>query len=177
MITRRALIVSGAAGVLATALSQPAFAAPPPPADPAAIVNAIYTRAAKGNGDGGGAFIIESKAAKAKYLSKSLVALWAKADAHTPKGDVGPVDFDPVTNSQEPDVKSFKVATEKQEADKATLAVTIEGRNAPARKPGDRTIRYEFVREGAEWKIDDIKSASDGEPWSIRAMLTDSQKN
>jgi len=27
------------------------------------------------------------------------------------------------------------------------------------------------VREGAEWKIDDIKSASDGEPWSIRTML------
>jgi hypothetical protein len=119
MITRRALIVSGAAGLLATALSHAAFAAPPSPADPSDIVTAIYTRAAKGNGDGGGAFIIENKAAKAKYLSKSLVALWGKADAHTPKGDVGPIDFDPVTNSQEPDVKSFKVTTEKQEADKA----------------------------------------------------------
>ena len=177
MITRRALILSGAACLLVAASSQAALAAPPSPADPAAIVSAIYTRAAKGKGDGGGAFIIENKTAKAKYLSKSLVALWAKADAHTPKGDVGPIDFDPVTNSQEPDVKSFKVATEKQEADKASLAVTIEGRNAPARKPADRTIRYEFVREGAAWKIDDIKSASDGEPWSIRAMLAASLKN
>lgn len=177
MITRRALIAAAVAGLLAGSLQQPASAAPPSPADPAGIVTAIYTRAAKGKGDGGGAFIIESKAAKAKYLSKPLVALWAKADAHTPKGDVGPIDFDPVTNSQEPDVKSFKVATEKQEADKATLAVTIEGRNAPARKAADRTIRYEFVREGAAWKIDDIKSASDGEPWSIRTMLTDSLKN
>jgi hypothetical protein len=174
MVTRRALIVSGAAGLLASALSHRAFASP---ADPAGIVTAIYTRAAKGKGDGGGAFIIENKAAKAKYLSKSLVALWARADAHTPKGDVGPIDFDPVTNSQEPDVKTFKVATEKQETDKATLAVTIEGRNAPARKAADRTIRYELVREGAEWKIDDIKSASDGEPWSIRAMLAASLKN
>lgn len=177
MITRRALILSGTAGLLASALSEPAFAAPPSPTDPSSIVTAIYTRAAKGKGDGGGAFIIENRAAKAKYLSKALVALWAKADAHTPKGDVGPIDFDPVTNSQEPDVKSFKVATEKQEADKATLAVTIEGRNAPTRQPGDRTIRYEFAREGAEWKIDDIKSASDGEPWSIRAMLAASLKN
>jgi hypothetical protein len=177
MLTRRALIISGAAGLLATALSLRAFAAPPSPADPTGIVTAIYTRAAKANGDGGGAFIIENKAAKAKYLSKSLMELWAKADAHTPKGDVGPVDFDPVTNSQEPDVKSFKVATEKQEADKATLAITIEGRSAPARKAADRTIRYEFVREGAGWKIDDIKSASDGEPWSIRAMLAASLKN
>jgi hypothetical protein len=177
MIARRELIASGVAGLLAAALSNPALAAPPPPADPIGIVTAIYSRAAKGKGDGGGAFIIENKAAKAKYLSKALVALWAKADAHTPKGDVGPVDFDPVTNSQEPDVKSFKVAPEKQEADKATLAVTIEGRNAPARKPADRTIRYEFVRDGTVWKIDDIKGASDGEPWSIRDMLAASLKN
>jgi hypothetical protein len=33
------------------------------------------------------------------------------------------------------------------------------------------------MREGKDWKIDDIKGASDGEPWSIRAMLTDSLKN
>ena len=177
MVNRRDLILTGAAGLLTTALSQPASAAPPSPADPAAIVNAIYTRAAKGKGDGGGAFIIENKAAKTKYLSKSLVALWAKADAHTPKGDVGPIDFDPVTNSQEPDVKSFKVTVEKQDADKATIVVVFDGRNTPPRKPADRTIRYEFARDGAEWKIDDIKGASDGEPWSIRGMLAASLKN
>ena len=177
MASRRALIVSGAAGLLAAALARRALAAAPSPADPTGILNAIYTRAAKGKGDGGGAFIIENKAAKAKYLSKSLVELWAKADAHTPKGDVGPVDFDPVTNSQEPDVKAFKVTVEKQDADKAAIAVVITGRNAPARKAADQTIRYEFVRDAAEWKIDDIKGASDGEPWSIRDMLTDSLKN
>ena len=177
MVNRRQLILTGAAGLLAAAWPRQALAAPPSPADPAGIIAAIYTRAARGKGDGGGAFIIENKVAKAKYLSKSLVALWAKADAHTLKGDVGPVDFDPVTNSQEPDVKSFKVAPEKQDTDKVTIAVMIDGRNAPPRKPADRTIRYEFVRDGAEWKIDDIKGASDGEPWSIRGMLTASLKN
>jgi Protein of unknown function (DUF3828) len=177
MITRRELISSVAAGLLAATLPHRASAAPPSPTDPTGILTAIYTRAAKGKGDGGGAFIIENKAAKARYLSKSLVALWAKADAHTPKGDVGPIDFDPVTNSQEPDVKSFNVATEKQEADKAILTVTIEGCNAPARKQADRTIRYELVRDGAEWKIDDIRGTSDGEPWSIRGMLAVSLKN
>ena len=173
MLTRRTLAMS----VTAMFFTGNASAQAPAANDPAAIVTAIYTRAASGKGEDGGAFIIDSKAAKAKYLSKSLVALWAKADARTPKGDVGPIDFDPVTNSQEPDVKSFKVTAEKQEADKATLAVTIEGRNAPARKPADRTIRYEFVRDGTEWKIDDIKGASDGEPWSIRGMLADSLKS
>jgi Protein of unknown function (DUF3828) len=176
MVSRRQLIFTATAGLFA-APSRRALAAPPAASDPVAIVTAIYTRAAKGKGDGGGAFVIENKAAKAKYLSKSLVALWAKADAHTPKGDVGPVDFDPVTNSQEPDVKSFKVVATSLEAEKAVIAVTITGRNAPPRKPADQTVRYDFVRDAGDWKIDDIKGASDGEPWSIRGMLAGSLKN
>jgi hypothetical protein len=171
MLTRRSLIAAslfaGVTPALAQALAQ---------TDPAAILTAIYTRATKGKGDGGGAFVIENKAAKAKYLSKALVALWAKADAHTPKGDVGPIDFDPVTNSQEPDVKSFKVDAEKMEADKATIAVTITGHRND-RKPADQTVRYDFVREADSWKIDDIKGSSDGEAWSIRKMLTDALKS
>ena len=177
MITRRMLVLTGAAGLLASAASHFALAAPPSANDPVAIVNAIYARAAKGKGDGGGAFIIENKAAKAKYLSKALVALWAKADARTPKGDVGPVDFDPVTNSQDPDVKSFSVVAEKLAADKAVVAVTIAGHGAAREKPADNTIRYTFVRDGEQWKIDDISGASDGEPWSIRGMLAESLKS
>ena len=169
MVTRRKLILSGAAALLAAALPRHAAAAD----DPAGIVTAIYTRAAKGKGDGGGTFVIENKAAKAKYLSKSLIALWAKADARTRKGDGGPVGFDPVTNSQDPDVKSFKVVAEKQEADKAVIAVTIDSHQAPPSKPADRIIRYEFVREAGGWKIDEIKGAVDGEAWSLRAIITD----
>ena len=133
MVTRRKLTLSGAAGLLAATLPRAGLAAPD---DPVGIVTAIYTRAAKGKGDGGGGFVIENKAAKAKYLSKSLVALWTKADARTPKGDVGPIDFDPVTNSQDPDVKSFKVVAEKQEADKATVAATIDSHQREAREGG-----------------------------------------
>ena len=172
MITRRALVFTG---LLATA-SRSALADPPTPNDPVAIVSAIYARAAKGKGDAGGGFVIENKAAKAKYLSKSLISLWAQADAHTPKGEVGPIDFDPVTNSQEPDVKSFTVVAEKVEADKAVIAVTIAGRGAPRAHSVDDTIRFNFVREAGRWKIDDISGASDGEAWSIRQMLTDSLK-
>jgi hypothetical protein len=171
MLTRRGFV---AASLLVTA--SPALAAMPARGDPVAILTAIYTRAAKGKGDGGGTFVIENKAAKAKYLSKALVGLWARADAHTPKGDVGPVDFDPVTNSQEPDVKSFKVDAEKMEVDKATVAVTITGHRND-RKPADLIVRYDFVREAGSWRIDDIKGASDGEAWSIRKMLTDSLKS
>ena len=172
MLTRRSFI---AASLLAAI--KPAFAQAPAPGDPAAILTAIYTRAAKGKGDGGAAFVTENKAAKARYLSRALVALWAKADAHTPKGDVGPIDFDPVTNSQDPDVKSFKVTTEKQEGDRATIAVTIEGHQGPRPKPADQTVRYHLVREDSQWKIDDIKGSADGRPWSVRSILAASLKS
>jgi hypothetical protein len=175
MVTRRKLILSGAAGLLAATLPRAALAAPD---DPVGIVTAIYTRTSRGKGDNGGGFVIENKAAKAKYLSKSLVALWTKADGRTPKGDVGPIDFDPVTNSQDPDVKSFKVVAEKQEADKAMVAVTIESHQREARaNAADKTIRYDFVHEAGQWKIDDIKGAVDGGPWSVRALLLHSLKH
>jgi hypothetical protein len=137
MVTRRKLILSGATALLATVLPRHAAAAD----DPAGILTAIYTRVAKGKGDG------------------------------------GPVGFDPVTNSQDPDVKSFKVAAEKQAADKATVAVTIESHQQDSRaNQADKTIRYDFVHEAGRWKIDDIKGAVDGGPWSVRALLVDSLK-
>jgi hypothetical protein len=175
MITRRSLLLTGTTGWLAGAITRPAGAAQSSQTGPVQIVNAIYTHAAKGKGDGGGAFVIETKTAKAKYLSKSLVALWTKGDANTAKGDVGPIDFDPVTNSQEPEIKSFKVVTEKLEADTADIAVTIIGRTART-KASDDIVRYNFVREDGKWKIDDISSTVDGEAWSIRSLLTESLK-
>jgi Protein of unknown function (DUF3828) len=177
MIDRRTLVLTGVAGLFSGITAHRAIAAPPTPDDPVKIVNGIYARAARGKGDGGGGFVIETRAAKAKYLSKSLVELWARADAHTPKGDVGPVDFDPVTNSQDPDLKSFAVTTEKLDADKAVIAVTMTGHRAPREKPADQTVRYAFVRDTGLWKIDDISGSGDGEPWSIRSMLTESLKN
>ena len=144
--------------------------------DPAGILTAIYTRVAKGKGDSGGTFVIQ-KAARTKYLSNALAALWAKADARTRKGDSGPVDFDPVTNSQDPDVKAFKVAAEKQDASKATIAVTIESHQRDARQnPADKIISYDFVQEAGQWNNNDIKGAVDGSPWSVRALLAASLK-
>ncbi|WP_315751167.1 MULTISPECIES: DUF3828 domain-containing protein [unclassified Bradyrhizobium] len=172
MLNRRIVLAATTA-----LLASPVLAQAPMANDPVAILAAIYTRAARGKGDEGGGFIIDSKAAKAKFLSKALIALWAKADAHTPKGDVGPVDFDPVTNSQDPDVASFKVTQEKMEADKATLAVSFTGHRTERKNQADQIIRYDFVREGDKWKIDDIKGTVDGQPWSVRAMLADSLKS
>ncbi|MDB5605580.1 MAG: hypothetical protein JWP25_2480 [Bradyrhizobium sp.] len=175
MIARRALILTAMAGLLAGAISQPALAVAN---DPLAIVNAIYVQVTKGNGDLGGAFMMNDKAAKAKYFSKSIIALWAKAEAHTTKGDVGPIDFDPATNSQDPSVKSFSAAAAKMDSGTATIVVKLQrGTEHPRTNPDDDVLRYDYVRDGGHWKIDDIRGAIDGKPWSMRNMLAESPKN
>ena len=75
-------------------------------------------------------------------------------------------------------MKSFKVASDKMEADKAALSVTMTNNSnmEPRKVAADDTVHYEFVREAGAWKIDDIKGTTDGEAWSIRAMLQDSLK-
>jgi len=55
--------------------------------------------------------------------------------------------------------------------------VTITGHDAPRKNPDDAVIRYDFIRDPAQWKIDDIRGADDGKPWSIRQMLNESLKN
>ena len=172
MPTRRMLVFTSLAALLACSIFSIAYAAHAEASDPVAIVTDIYTRVTRGKGDQGGGFVIESKAARAKYLSKPLNTLWAWTDAVTPKDEVGAIDFDPVTNSQDPDVKSFALSTEKLDADKATIAVTMTGHRDDRENAADHVVRYDFVHEGDKWKIDDIRGAVDGNPWSIHELLT-----
>ncbi|MDR2882045.1 MAG: YbjP/YqhG family protein [Azoarcus sp.] len=158
--------------MVALALADPpaAFATPPAPAsshEAIAMVEAIYARAVKGKD--GGDFVTANKAARAKYLSRSLAALWDKSDSLVEEGDIGAIEFDPVTNSQDPDIKSFKVTPEKIEADKADIAVALISRHTP----GSRVVRYALVHEAGGWKIDDIKGFIGKDPWSVRGLLTD----
>lgn len=198
MPTRRQLL-SFSVAALCGALTQPAFAqysapapkpphppthapkaAAPPPAinaanDPLAITNAIYTRVTAGKGDEGGQFVWLEKKDRPRYLSKSLTALWNKADSKVAKGDAGPPGFDPITNSQDPLVKSFGAKAETQDDASATIAVTIQsGHTGPPQPTVADTIRFDFVRDGTQWKIDNIRGTVDGSRWSIRRLLVNS---
>lgn len=171
MFSRRLVLASLAAlTVPAAALAQ---APKQKSGDPAALLTRLYKAAAKDNA--GGAFVNNAKE-RAKYLSTSFAALWTKAEAKVPDGEIGPIDFDPVSNSQDPDIKSFVIKTEQQDDMRATLAVALIG--SQRRKVGaDSVIRYDLVRDGASWRIDDIRGSVEGQPWSVRQMLEASLKN
>ena len=89
-----------------------------------------------------------------------------------------PIDVDLATNSQAPSVNSFVATTEKLDSGTATIAVKMtRDHETPRANAADDVERYDFVRDGGHWKIDDIRGATDGKPWSVRGLLTYSLKN
>jgi hypothetical protein len=168
MIDRRTLLLSTAATLLVVGNSLAAQVG-----DPLTIVSAIYQRAIK---EDGGNFLTLEHADRQKYMSKSFTALWKKAEDNTPEGYVL-IDADPVSNSQDPDIKSFKVKQERREANRAIVAATFTESSERVRESKlDLTVRYDFVREGGRWMIDDIRGTVGGKPWSIRENLEHSLK-
>ncbi len=106
-------------------------------------------------------------------MSKSLVALWAKADKQEKPGEMGAIEFDPITNSQDPHVRFFDVKTEKQDDTTATVAASF----GVQRKEPPLVVRYDFVREGNQWKIDDIRGEVEKKPLVSPEILTEFLKN
>ena len=160
-LSRRILLLSAAA---LAALPSLACAAD----DPAALITAIYNRAAAGKGDSGGQFMWLRARSRPRWLSAPLIKLWAEADSKVEKGDMGPPGFDPVSNSQDPLVRTPTVKVEKQDGQSATVAATFRSHNAKS-----ITVRYDLVRERGAWKIDDIRGDVDGQEWAMRKMLRD----
>jgi len=146
-------------------LASPVLAAD----DPAAPIVAIYRIVSAGDGAIGG-YVIMRKKSRHRWLSRSFAVLWDKSDAVTPKGDENPPGADPITDSQDPKVRDPQVVVEKRDAGTAVVAASF-------RSWGDetRTVRYDMVREGGAWKIDDIHTKSDSKAdnyqWSIRKEL------
>lgn len=171
MITRRLF----AAAVIALSAAPPLAVGAESPAAP---VIKIYQRVvASYDGNNGNAengfFIMENDKARRQYFSARTAKLWREADADTPKGDVDALDFDPVTNSQDPQVRAFDTSIEKQDGKSATVLVRISDKPGPITPPARREfIRYDMVLERGRWLIDDIRGTIDSE-WSVRKIMSD----
>ena len=155
VFSRRSFLAASAAALLGGG----ALAAAAP--DPVAVVTAIYQAAVKGDGPN---WI--DKGERPRYLSKSLVALWAKTDRKRVADDGGPVDFDLVADTNGLTLTGFSLATEKLDEKAATIAVTLVYKEDNPR-PEPSIVRYDLVRENGQWKIDEIR----GGAWSARNML------
>jgi uncharacterized protein DUF3828 len=85
-----------------------------------------------------------------KYFSRRLAQLIWK-DAVLSKGEVGALDFDPLYDAQDFDIKNFALRKSKSEKEIAEVVASFENM-------GSKTeITYSLVLTKGGWKISDIK--------------------
>jgi hypothetical protein len=91
-----------------------------------------------------------SRAPIDKYFDKNLADLiWKDLTAH--KGEIGKIDFDLFTNSQDPNIKNLIVGQAKIQGNKATVPISF---NNYGKK---EIITYQLIEQNGLWKINDIK--------------------
>ena len=132
--------------------------------DPEAIVKDLY----KAHDAHKGPFSqTENRGLIDRYFTKELAALIWK-DAVTANGEIGALDFDPLYDSQDPQITAFKIGKMKlrgntEDAGPTALDVTFKDSGKPV------TIGFQFEQDtNKAWKIADIHYA-DGR--SLRAIL------
>ena len=87
-----------------------------------------------------------------KYFSERLAQLIWK-DAVNSKGEVGAIDFDPLYDAQDFDIKKFSIRKAKSEKDSAEVIASFENM-------GHKTeITFSLVLTKTGWQISDIKYA------------------
>lgn len=161
MVSRRFFLAAAALAFAAPALAQPADT-------PEAFLTAIYTRITAGDGTAGGTAFIDGKA-RARVFVKDLVKIWDKADAEAEKtGEIGPIEFDPLTDSQDPEVRRFTLKSLEAVADRARIAVSLfRDRKPKAGEKPQTVLEFTLVREAGGWRIADIARKGGEMPWTL----------
>jgi len=133
---------------------------------PAALITEIYG-APKPTGHYQQPLAVFAEASlRVRYLSKRLQRALAEMDKRTPAGDVPNLDFDVVSDSQDPDVHDLDIATESEGASEAIVVANFKSHDDPERS----VLRFELVREDGVWKIDDVAAAGKNH-WRVSEII------
>ncbi len=101
-----------------------------------------------------GPFRERKRAVVDKYFAKPLADLIWK-DQQTPAGELGMLDFDPLYNAQDVEIKNLSVGKATVNGEKATVPVSFENYSEK------KKVIFQMVRQADSWKIADI-SYGDG---------------
>ena len=148
------VIISTAGGVEAAAQT----ATTPLPAaavsSPAAVVRELYKIHRNGYGP-----LFEKKGRKyhEKFFDRKLADLIWKDLTETPEGEVGHIDFDPLFNAQDTQIRNFRVGEAAVRGDTATVPVTFNNFDKKEK------IDFLLVRTKAGWKISNIVYGNDSD--------------
>jgi hypothetical protein len=132
---------------------------------PRDIVQAIYEVAAGTQGDYAGPSAFDDAKIRQLYFSKGLNAAIAALQAKSGGGPI--LNFDPITNSEGPDVQNLDVASESEHPGRVSVAARFKS------TADSSIVHYDFIKEGNAWKIDDIRGEIQGQSgqWSLREII------
>jgi hypothetical protein len=147
--------------LLVAAVPSSAAAAEPSPTD---VVTGIYRIYAGPKGDYQ-AGSIEDKRIAVLYTTSLRKALSAM-NARSRKSNEPILDFDPVTDSQDPQVERLSIAAE---SDSVVAATFFSGETR-------HVVRFVFKPEGDASKIDDISGGSAADSWDLRRIIAPGKK-
>lgn len=166
LILSLAIIPLAAAGAAAaktqTVRKPPAASAASAAGSPEAVVRELYRIHRNGYGP-----LFEKRGRKyhEKFFDAKLAGLIWKDLTETPKDEVGRLDFDPLFNAQDIQIKNFRVGDAAVDGDSATVPVTFDNFD---RK---ETLDFRLSRTKAGWKIFNIVYGGDGEGSDLLKLL------
>ena len=85
-----------------------------------------------------------------KYFDQKLAALIWKNLTQTPEGEVGNIDFDPLYNAQDTQIKNFRVGASTIKENTATVPVTFMNFDQKVR------LTFSLVNTKGGWKVSNI---------------------
>jgi hypothetical protein len=137
------------------------------PAQPREIVEEIYKFSAGRDGRYQGPSAFNDPSLRKRFFSKSLLAAVVKMEKLSKKRNEPILDFDPVTNSQDPDVKELQIAVDSETP--ARVVVAARFRSFEDQEPS--IVRYAFVTEAGAWKLDNMEGEHGKDKWSLREII------
>jgi len=147
--------------LLCAAFPWSAAATEPSPTD---VVTAIYRIYAGPKGDYQAGSIEDKRIAV--LFTTSLRKALAAMNARSRKSNEPILDFDPVTDSQDPQVERLSIAAE---SDSVVAATFFSG-------AVKHVVRYVFKPEASGLKIDDISGGSGADAWDLRRTIAPGKK-
>ncbi len=127
--------------------------------DPRDIVTEIYRLYAGPKGDYSQGSIEDQRVSA--YFTRSLRAALKAMNARSKKLNEPILDFDPVTDSQDPMVERLSIAPESE----SIVAATFYSGDVK------HVVRYVFKRENGAWRIDDVSGGEGDGKWDLRDIV------